>query len=358
MIVRDEEKNLSNCLESVRGIFDEIVVVNTGSVNRTAEIAREFGARVFDFVWVNDFAAARNAALARARGDYAFWLDADDVVEPPQREKLRALLDDLRPGEETAFVVRCACDPGEDGSGGETVVDHIRLFPVREDVRWMYRVHEQILPGLRRAGIPVRWTDLTVRHTGYVDRALRLRKLLRNSRILREELAERPNDPFVLFNLGAIAIERQEWREALGMLHHSLASSAPSDSITRKLYALIARAHQMLREPEPALAACAAGLVLDPDDAELLFREAVVRRQIGDAPGAERCWRRILTLRRPSNSPAWTRGSTATSRDAISPPWPASVATTTRPPASGPRCSSNAPKIPRPWPRSAAVHRH
>jgi glycosyltransferase involved in cell wall biosynthesis len=151
MIVRDEEMNLPHCLESARGIFDEIVVVDTGSVDRTGEIARSFGARVFDFVWVDDFAAARNAALARATGDYAFWLDADDVVEPPQRETLRALLDGLRAGQETAFVVRCACDPGEDGSGGETVVDHIRLFPLREDVRWTFRVHEQILPACPRA---------------------------------------------------------------------------------------------------------------------------------------------------------------------------------------------------------------
>jgi glycosyltransferase involved in cell wall biosynthesis len=68
MIVRDEEKNLSTCLESVRGLFDEIIVVDTGSHDRTAEIARSFGARVFDFAWVDDFAAARNEALARATG--------------------------------------------------------------------------------------------------------------------------------------------------------------------------------------------------------------------------------------------------------------------------------------------------
>ncbi len=68
MIVRDEEKNLPACLSSVRGLFDEIVVVDTGSKDRTREIAGEFGARVFDFVWVDDFAAARNAALARATG--------------------------------------------------------------------------------------------------------------------------------------------------------------------------------------------------------------------------------------------------------------------------------------------------
>jgi glycosyltransferase involved in cell wall biosynthesis len=73
-------------------------VVDTGSTDRTREIAREFGARVFDFVWVNDFAAARNAALARATGNYAFWLDADDVLDPPERVRLQALLDSLRPG--------------------------------------------------------------------------------------------------------------------------------------------------------------------------------------------------------------------------------------------------------------------
>jgi GT2 family glycosyltransferase len=95
MIVRDEEANLPRCLSSVQGIFDEIVVVDTGSTDRTAAIAREFGARVFDFVWVDDFAAARNAALARATGDYAFWLDADDLVEQPEREKLRELLASL-----------------------------------------------------------------------------------------------------------------------------------------------------------------------------------------------------------------------------------------------------------------------
>ena len=173
MIVRDEENNLPTCLESVRGLFDEIVIVDTGSTDRTAEIARSFGARVFDFVWVDDFAAARNAALARATGDYAFWLDADDVVEPAQRQKLEAILKRLRKGEEAAYVVRCACDPSPDGTGGDTVVDHIRLFPLREGIRWTYRVHEQILPALRRAKIPVQWTDFTVRHTGYVDQALR-----------------------------------------------------------------------------------------------------------------------------------------------------------------------------------------
>jgi hypothetical protein len=129
--------------------------------------------------------------------------------------------------------VKRACDSGPNGAGGETVVGHVRLFPIREDVRWSCRVHEQILPALKRAKVPVRWTDVTVRHTGYPDRALRSRKLDRDAKILREELAERPHDPLVLFNPASIAIERQEWPEALDHLPHSLASSAPTTILRR-----------------------------------------------------------------------------------------------------------------------------
>jgi tetratricopeptide (TPR) repeat protein len=170
---------------------------------------------------------------------------------------------------------------------------------VREDVRWAYAVHEQILPALRRAGVPVRWTDVVVRHTGYADPAIRRRKLDRDEAILRAELAERPGDPFVRFNLGGIAVEREDWPAALGHLRASLAASAPDDSITRKLFALIARCHQALGEPEAARRACEQGLGLDPDDAELLFRKAVIHRRCGEPGEAEACWRRVLTLRRP-----------------------------------------------------------
>jgi glycosyltransferase involved in cell wall biosynthesis len=316
MIVRNEQENLPRCLESVSGLGDEIIVVDTGSTDRTIEIARSFGARVFDFPWVGDFAAARNAALARATGDYAFSLDADDVVDPQERTKLGALFRRLRPSQwsiaaavpppsqspfaaPAAFVLRCKCDPSPDGTGGETVVDHIRLFPVREDIRWTYRVHEQILPALRRADITIVWTEIEVRHTGYVDKGLRGRKLERDYKILIDEVRDHPDDPFILFNLGSIAVERSNWPDALAFLQRSLARSAPTDSITRKLYALISRAHQMTGDTGAAIRTCEDGLALDREDAELLFRKGVIHRHRGESAEAEACWRRILTLRRP-----------------------------------------------------------
>jgi tetratricopeptide (TPR) repeat protein len=149
---------------------------------------------------------------------------------------------------------------------------------------------------------------LTVRHTGYVDLALRARKLERDTKILHRELEDRPNDPFVLFNLGAIASERRDWRGALAFLERSLAGSAPTDSIVRKLFALIARAHQMLGNSQEALRTCGRGLELDSEDAELWFRKAVVHRQRGESSEAEHCWRRILTLHRPDQFCSFDQG--------------------------------------------------
>jgi tetratricopeptide (TPR) repeat protein len=197
--------------------------------------------------------------------------------------------------------------PGRNGTASATVVDHIRLFPRRHGIRWTYRVHEQILQALKRANVPVKWSDLTVRHTGYVDKALRARKIDRDTKILERELAERPNDTFVLFNLGAIAVECRAWPDALAYLQRSLAESAPTDSIVRKLFALLARTHQMMGDSQGALAACAKGLELDPTAAELWFRKAMVHRHRGESSEAEKCWRLILTV-------SWARTRSSGSR--------------------------------------------
>jgi glycosyltransferase involved in cell wall biosynthesis len=131
--VRNEEENLAAALGFAAGLFDEIVVVDKRSTDRTLEITREFGDRVFEFVSVAGFAVARNAALARASGDYAFWLDADDVVDPPQRERLQELFTGLNGHEQAADVIRCSCDPepnGNDGQIRQRQLDHIRRFGV------------------------------------------------------------------------------------------------------------------------------------------------------------------------------------------------------------------------------------
>src|SRR5438105_10083516 len=110
MIVKNEEANLPACLESVRDLFHEVIVVDTGSTDRTKEIAAGFGARVFDFPWVDNFAAARNAALEHATGDWIFWMDADDRLDEDNRGEMARLLSKL-PAEMVAYSMKCLCLP-------------------------------------------------------------------------------------------------------------------------------------------------------------------------------------------------------------------------------------------------------
>ncbi len=293
MIVRDEADNLPACLASAEGLCDEVVVVDTGSTDGTAEVARSLGATVVPFAWIDDFAAARNAALDHASGRFALWLDADDRLDAANRDRLRGLLAGLDGSEPCAYVMK-QLSPGRGRATG-SVADHVRLFPIRDDVRWTYRVHEQILPAITAAGIPVRWTEVEIGHLGYADAGLCDRKLERNLRILRAELREKPGNPLVLFNIGWAAIYRKDPRTALGYLRASLTASSPHDALIRKVYALIAQAYQMLGDPDAALAALVAGRSLAPDDAGLLYSEGLLRRDRGDLEGAESCWRRVLT---------------------------------------------------------------
>ena len=91
MIVRDEEAVLARCLQSVRAAVDEMILVDTGSLDGTREIAGGFTEKIYDFTWIDDFSAARNYAVSKASGDYWMWLDADDVIPPDQLEALKKL---------------------------------------------------------------------------------------------------------------------------------------------------------------------------------------------------------------------------------------------------------------------------
>jgi glycosyltransferase involved in cell wall biosynthesis len=292
MIVKNEEHNLGDCLASVRDLVDEAVVVDTGSTDRTCEIARSYGAVLGEFPWIDHFAAARNAALDHATGDYAFWMDADDRLDNENRVKLKALLAGLTGGNE-AYVMKCLCVPEKPGAGG-TVVDHVRLFRHSPAHRWTYRIHEQILPSLRSTKAEVKWSDVTVRHVGYVDPAVRRRKLDRDLRLLKLDEQERPNDAFTLFNLGSIYNELGDHRGAIAVLEKSLAASHPTDSIVRKLYALVAQCQVKIGEKARAAETLVAGRNHYPDDSELLFLSAGLARERGDVWAAEELYRRLI----------------------------------------------------------------
>jgi GT2 family glycosyltransferase/tetratricopeptide (TPR) repeat protein len=293
VIARNEEKNLPECLGPLRGIVDEIVVLDTGSTDNTKQVAESFGARVFEMPWSDSFAAARNASMEHARGEFIFWMDADDRVTDETVAKLKELFAELDSSENYAYSMKCVCVASYPG-GTVTVVDHIRLFRNDPQHRWQYRVHEQILPAVRRNHGDVKWPGITILHTGYTDPALRRRKLDRDLRLLHLDEKDHPDDPFILFNLGSVYHELKQPKDALPALNRSLERCHEKDSIVRKLYALIAQCHRELHQSAEALQTCAKGRSIYPDDPELLFLESMILRERGDTRTAEERLHRLI----------------------------------------------------------------
>ncbi|HWQ72599.1 MAG TPA: glycosyltransferase [Desulfitobacteriaceae bacterium] len=159
MIVRNEENTIARCLDSVQGIPDEIVIVDTGSSDRTKEIVKEYTAKIFDFPWIDDFAAARNFAFSQATMDYIFWLDADDVLAGPDREQFLKLKKNI---DSVMDVVNMPYLLAFDQSGAVTFsLRRNRLVKRSKNFRWIGAVHEYL-----EVYGPVLNSDICVTHKG------------------------------------------------------------------------------------------------------------------------------------------------------------------------------------------------
>ena len=201
MIVRDEEQRLARCLESVRNVVDEIVVVDTGSRDNTRAIAERFGAKVVDFTWCDDFAAARNASMDAASGEWLLFLDADEVLSPEAgKELLRCIKDARTLG---AFI------PLHDVGEGAPNITTLLFRAVRRisGLRWRYRIHEQILPDANRVArsTSLRFVTLVhgIEHDGYSHAVMESKdKRARNRRLFAAQVGDTPNDPYILYKFG------------------------------------------------------------------------------------------------------------------------------------------------------------
>jgi len=172
MIVKNEAHTLGQCLESVKGIPDEIIIVDTGSTDRTREIAKEWTNHVYDFPWTDDFSAARNASFQYATQQYILWLDADDVLLPEQRSKLLQLKETLADDVDAVSMIYEIPQHVERGVVSYTV--RMRLVRRSKNYRWYGVVHEDLAldPSCRYLK-----SDIKVTHTksnnGNADRPSR-----------------------------------------------------------------------------------------------------------------------------------------------------------------------------------------
>jgi hypothetical protein len=202
MIVRNEEACIARCLTSAMAHVDEVIVLDTGSTDDTVRIASDLGARVHQMAWIDDFAAARNAALAHANADWNLVLDADEwLVEggATLRQEAEAATASgqpflgLLPIHSEVQAPATGATPA--GQTAESVLSWIpRLLPL--GVRYVGRIHEQ-----PASDLPRRKLSVQIAHDGY-NRDKMIRKAGRNRRLLIEAVAAEPENPYLLYQLG------------------------------------------------------------------------------------------------------------------------------------------------------------
>lgn len=193
MIVKNEEKNLPETLNSVKDYIDEIIIVDTGSTDNTVEVARSFGAKVYFYEWNDDFASARNEALRHANCEWILSIDADDTMNGSDILRFKEYLKET---DALGFSIPIFSKI-EDRSLNinNTVVNYlVRIFKNDPRIRFSRRVHEFVDQSIYDIGGKIERIDLPVFHRGYADLEILKKKIERNKRLLELALDENPSD--------------------------------------------------------------------------------------------------------------------------------------------------------------------
>jgi glycosyltransferase involved in cell wall biosynthesis/predicted O-methyltransferase YrrM/cyclopropane fatty-acyl-phospholipid synthase-like methyltransferase/Tfp pilus assembly protein PilF len=235
LIVKNEEKFLAQCLKSVREIAQQIVVVDTGSTDRTIEIAKEFGAEIYHHTWSDDFAAARNAALEHATGDWILMLDADE--ELPAAQHARLLADMKNPA---ALAARLPLvNSGLEAEGQSFVPRLARNAP---GAYYHGRIHEQVfsslLPLCKAWGLKTVMGTAEILHHGYNKELVQDRnKIERNLKLLQQACEENPNDVNLAMNLGLELVRSENLTAGIAKYREAfqLMLELPQDEVAPEL---------------------------------------------------------------------------------------------------------------------------
>ncbi|KAA3656238.1 MAG: glycosyltransferase, partial [Calditrichaeota bacterium] len=208
MIVKDEAAMLRDCLASVQGLYDELIVVDTGSSDQTVEIAREFGAQVHLHPWENNFSLHRNQSIGYATGDWILQIDADERLDASSRDLLQKILN------ETPDNVHGYCVVIQDfkRDGKQSVrFNYPRLFRNGVGVKYEAAVHNQVVIAGK-----VDYSEIRINHFGYdLDPAAMLKKFRRSVRLLRKDARENPDDPRAFYYLANAYSQYHKFEKAV-----------------------------------------------------------------------------------------------------------------------------------------------
>jgi tetratricopeptide (TPR) repeat protein len=262
MIVKDEEVALPKCLGSVKDVVDQIIVLDTGSTDKTPDIAKQFSAEVHHFEWCNDFSAARNDALQYVTGDWVLVLDADETLTQQIVPHIReAIESDLH-----LLINLVRHEVGAEQSPYSMVS---RLFKNHPDISFSRPYHALVDDSI--SAILAKEPDwqvgylpqVAILHEGYQKNAIaQQNKYAKAQTAMESFLVNHPDDPYVCSKLGALYVETGKIAQGLELLIKGVASKQANDEILYELYYHLGIAYSRLQNPKQAIAHYTAALKL------------------------------------------------------------------------------------------------
>lgn len=251
MIVRNEEHFLEGCIESVRHLVGEIVIVDTGSTDRTIEIAKHYRAKVFNFRWEDDFAAARNFALRNCNSPWILYLDADERL--PEQFHIQ-ILKAIKSNDADAYYLKIYSPVSGILGNVSHEQAYPRLFKKRPGVKFEGKIHEQITPSLKRTNARFGHLNARIEHLGYAqDNAILKEKIRRNLAYLQKQVKKEPGDAYALFQLGQTLLLDNRRKEGMARLREALETRMLPNNLTATTLLMLANEHFKAEEIETAL---------------------------------------------------------------------------------------------------------
>ncbi len=292
MIVRNEEFFLPQCLESVKGIVDDMVIVDTGSTDRTVAIAKSFGAKVVEIEWPDDFSKARNVGLDLVRTPWVLVMDADEELI---KDDIPTLTQAIKTPIADAYNIRIVSVMDKAEHISESYV--LRLFRGHPKVRFVGKVHEQVFPSLVREQMGIASLDARLLHKGYLNAVMAERdKTNRNRTLLEKHLKENPHDGYMLWQLAQTLMMAGDFPAALSVARRSLRNLEVANALWVLAQVTLARLLELNGEPKRALKALEEGQATYPGYTDFFYLEGIIRMNLGQWDQAEIAFKKCLEL--------------------------------------------------------------
>lgn len=298
MIVKNEENNLKRCLNSINDIVDEIIIVDTGSIDKTVDIAESFGAKVYHFPWTNSFSEARNESLKYATKDWILILDADDEFCIEDKEKFKQLINSSLDENSLYFFETLNYCGSVADSNNISINLNPRIFKNNHGYSYEGNVHNQLINykhNIKDVNISIR-----IYHYGYLDSNIKAKdKRNRNRFLIEEQLRKNPNNKYYWFNLGNEYFALGDMKKALDCYYKSYKEFNPNVGYGFILIVRIVIVNHALGLYDKALEFADIGLQYYPKFTDLYFFKAIVYKTMNRPTLAIKALEKCIELGEP-----------------------------------------------------------